>query len=176
MDEKYDKYALFRRGADDGLPFGAYLSVLFLFIVFSVQVPILGFLALLMMCGVPAWTYWKLRRAYTAERGTTRFSALWMQGIVMFFCGGLIMALVAYIYMGHINPTFIKEQMELMAEAHAGTPIGDTLATAIKNKIVPSPIQSAMELLWMSVFSGSLLSILTALLVQARRISRNNRR
>lgn len=176
MDGSNDKYSLFRRGADDGVPFGCYLVILFTLLTFGIKVPLLSLPAMLMIIGVPLWTYRRLRKTYVDEHGMTKFSALWMQGIVMFFCGGLLMALAAYIYMAYITPTFIVDQMKFVADTYSGTEIGATMETALKNKIIPTPIQSAMEMLWMSVFSGSILSILMALLVQARRVPDRNRR
>lgn len=175
MAEKYDKYALFRRGADDGFLFGAYLVVLFLSMAYSMQLPPLGLLSMIMMLGVPVYTYMRLNHAYKAEHYTCNFSSLWMQGIVMFFCGSLIMALATFVFMTWIQPDFIIDQMEAVIATYKdidwnrGREMADVLQHALDAKIIPSPIQVAMEMLWSGVFTGSLLSILISLLVQARK-------
>ncbi len=132
-----------------------------------------------LIIGVPVITYFFLRRAYIAELGTTRFSALWMQGIVMFFCGSMIMALFAFIFMRWIEPDFIISQMESLIDAYRqlnmdGTAeIADTFQHAIDQGIIPTAIQVSMQMIWSGVFTGSLLSIIVSLIVQWRKLPSN---
>ena len=176
MEQKYDKYALFRRGADDGFIFGVYLTAMFFAMAYSQQIPMLSLIAMVLMLGVPFYTYFFLRRAYVAELGTTNFSALWMQGIVMFFCGSLIMALTSFVFMRWIEPEFILTQMESLAEAYrqlnmtGSEEMADTFQNAIDRGMIPTPIQVAMQLIWTGVFTGSILSIVMALIVPLRKL------
>lgn len=178
MENTYDKYGLFKRGADDGFVFGLYLTALFFASAYSLTVPVLGLLGLAMMCGVPVITYYYLRKGYVKEYGTSTFSALWMQGIVMFFCGSLIMALAAYLFLRWIQPSYMMDLLISARDTYSaidwdrGQEIADTINLMIDKHLIPTPIQVAMELLWLGVFSGSLLSILTALLVSASRRQR----
>ena len=177
MQNKIDNYALFRRGADDGFLLGLYFTALFFAIVYSMTVPLLSMTALLMMAGVPVVTYVFLRRSYVADYGTTRFSALWMQGIVMFFCGSLILALVSFVFMQWIVPDYIVSTMRSVIELYSGSDLqqgreaAELLQTAMDSGMVPKPIQVSMELLWSGVFTGSILSIVVALIVQARKVT-----
>ena len=175
MENTYDKYGLFKRGADNGFVFGLYLTALFFALAYSLTVPILGLVALVMMCGVPVITYYYLHKGYAKEYGTSTFSALWMQGIVMFFCGSLIMALAAYLFLQWVQPEYIMNLLISARDTYSsidwdrGQEIAHTIDLMISQHLIPTPIQVAMEILWMGVFSGSLLSILTALLVGAAR-------
>lgn len=176
MQNKIDNYALFRRGADDGFLLGLYFSALFFAMVYSMSVPVLSMVALALMAGVPVVIYLFLRRSYVADFGTTRFSALWMQGIVTFFCGSLILALVSFVFMRWIEPGYIESTMRQVIEAYEGTgwPQGreaaEMLQRALDAGMVPRAIQVSMELLWSGVFTGSILSIIVSLIVQARRV------
>lgn len=176
MEQKFDKYALFHRGADDGFIFGIYLTSLFFAMAYSQQIAIFSMAALALMLGVPFITYFFLRRAYIAELGTTRFSALWMQGIVMFFCGSLIMALASYVFMRWIEPEFIITQLESLIAAYRDIDLADSaemadvMQKALDRGMVPSAIQVSMQLIWTGVFTGSILSIIVSLIVPWRKI------
>lgn len=173
IENTYDKYGLFKRGADNGFVFGLYLTVLFFAMAYSLTVPMLGLIALAMMFAVPLITYHYLRKGYRAEYGTSTFSSLWMQGIVMFFCGSVIMALAVYLFLRFIHPGYMTDIIVLARDTYStmdwerGQEIASTLDTMLEKHLIPTPIQVAMEILWTGVFSGSLLSILTALLVGA---------
>ncbi len=171
-----DKYSPFKRGADDGLWFGIYLTVLFFAAAFSMSIPYSGFVSTLMALGVPVIIYIFLRRSYVKDLGTTQFSSLWMQGIVTFFCGSAIMALAAFIFMRWISPDFLYEQTTSVIKTYneldweQGKEIADTLQKILDRRLLPSPIQIAMEMIWLGVFSGSLLSIIVSLFVQIRKV------
>ena len=170
------KYSPFRRGADNGFMLGIYLSVMFVISALNLSVPFAGLLSLAMALGVPAIIYTFLRRSFVKDNGLTQFSSLWMQGIVAFFCGTLIMALTAYIYMQWLSPGFLLEQMTAAIESYKAIDheqsrkAAEILQKIIDNNLMPTPIQIAIQMIWLGVFTGSLLSIVVSLLVQARRV------
>ncbi len=171
-----ERKSVFRRGADDGLYFGIYLAVLFFFMAYSMRVPFLGLLSFVMIIGVPVLTYKFLRRYYVSEHGLLRFSALWMHGIVIFFCGSLILALVAYLFFRWIQPGFMLTQVEYMIGVYRATDwaqgqeLADLLQEIVDNDMLPKPNWISMEMVFTGTFSGSMLSVLMALLVMARRV------
>lgn len=166
----------YRRGANDGFPFGLYLVVLFFASIFSSQVALLTLLTLLLFIGVPFVIYYFLRRAYIADYGCTTMSALWMHGIMIFLCGGLIAGAVEIIWLRWIQPDFILDQVNAMiafyreAGIERSDEMADILQKMVDNHLVPSAIMIVVELLWLGVFTGSLLSALIAILVRARPI------
>lgn len=173
MENSYDKYGLFKRGADNGFVFGLYLIALFFAIAYSLTVPLLGLVSVAMICAVPLITFFYLRKGHMCEQGTSTFSMLWMQGIVMFFCGSMILALAVYLFLTYLQPNYITDVLTMTRDTYSsidwerGQEIADTIDLMIEKHLIPTPIQVAMEMLWIGVFSGSLLSILTALLVGA---------
>lgn len=170
----------YRRGADDGLTFGLYLTVMFFCSIFASALPLLSVVALLMMVAVPVVTYLYLRRYQIALGAASTFSALWMQGLVIFACGMLLCSLVLVVYMTWINPTFITDQLASLAAVKGTMPDSGIDQAAliaerlIENKAVPRPIQVIVELEMMAIVSGSFLSLLisAALTAIGRNISK----
>lgn len=164
----------YRRGADDGFIFGIILSVMYFAAVFSTIVPILSIVSLVTFVSVPFIIYRFLRRAYVTDLYTTQLSSLWMQGIMTFICGCLISGLAAVIYLKWINPSFIGERVQEAIDFYSesgwksGEEMADMLRKMVKAHLIPTPIQIVIEMIWLGVFSGSLLSLLMALLARAR--------
>lgn len=167
------KLSVYKRGGDDGFVFGIYLVVMFFATAYSMAVPFAGLLSTLMMLAVPVVMYRFLRRTYVAFGGKLTFSELWLQGIVTFFCGGLISGLVAVVFMRWIQPDFIVSQANAAIKIweESGLPQGqemaDVLRKAIEQKMIPSSIQLVIEMLWLQVFSGSILSIVLSLIIRS---------
>lgn len=165
----------YKRGADYGGVLGVYLSILFLVTAYSLKVPGFSLVAFIMMVLVPMLIYVMLRRSYVADMGKTIFSALWMEGIVAFVCGSLIAATVSMIFMRWIEPDYIERTLHSVIEMYnsgvlgeRGREVAEVLQAAIDQHRLPKPIELVVDMVWLEVFTGSMLSMLMALLVQAR--------
>ncbi|MCM1504108.1 MAG: DUF4199 domain-containing protein [Muribaculum sp.] len=165
----------YKRGADKGAVFGVYLSVLFLMTAYSLEYPGCSVGAFFMVLFVPVIIYISLRRSYVSDLGTTIFSSLWMEGIVIFFCGSLVSAVVAIVFMRWVEPDYIERTLHQIIEMYnsgiagdQGKEVAEVLQAAIDQRRVPKAIELVIDMLWLEVFSGSILSMLMALLVQAR--------
>ncbi len=166
----------YRRGADDGFLFGILLAAIFFAGDFSFTVPLLGLISMLLALSVPFVIYFFLRRAYVADYGTTQLSSLWMQGIMTFACGSAIAGLLAMVYLKWINPDFfslrIAEAIEFYRSSgwESGERMADTLSAMVSAHVMPSAVQMVLEMIWLGIFSGSLLSLLMSLLARARAV------
>lgn len=166
--------SVYRIGAEDGLIMGPLLAVTVVLMGATTYVPGLFFLAIAAMIAVPTVAYMLLARAYRADRAQSTFSALWLQGICMFFFGSLIMAVIAYASMRWLCPTFIYDQIETVVKAYGSLDNADaraiaaTLQKAAETRSLPTPIEVSLEMIYMAVFSGSLLSMVLSLAVRAR--------
>ena len=89
-NNQYITSSPYRRGAVYGVPFGLYLTALFFAISYTFDIPLLGPVSFLLMLGVPFMIYGFLRRSFVEDRGTTIYSSLWMEGIAIFFFGGML--------------------------------------------------------------------------------------
>ncbi|MDE6377870.1 MAG: DUF4199 domain-containing protein [Duncaniella sp.] len=153
----------YRRGAHDGVTFGVYLTAMFFFSIFSPVLPLLSVAALLMMAAVPVVTFLYLRR-YQRDLGVaSSFSALWMQGLVIFACGMLLCGLVLAVYMTWLNPSFLTDQLASLAAVKGTMPdtgIDEAALVAerlLENKAVPRPIQVIIQLEMLAIVTGSFL-------------------
>lgn len=173
----------YRYGSDQGFFFGLYLTCMFVLSVLSVRIPFppLSLLSMMMMFGVPFLIYRWLRLTYVMSKGTLGLSALWMQGIMIFICGTLLSAVPMVIYLKYINPGFIVDQLKGFIDLYAegdwegGRQSAEILQMMIDRKLVPSAISVTMEMVWLGVFSGSLLSLLMGLLARARSVPSSRR-
>lgn len=167
--------SVYSRGADNGLILGPLLTVVAIMMGATSYVPWLFLPTLLGMAVVPVVVYAMLGCSFRADGGKSTFSALWLQGICAFFFGSLIMGLMVYIAMRWVYPSYILDQMHMLADMFAARPDPDSQkwVTAINRSIaegaVPTPITMAMELIYVSVFTGSLLSMIMALMIRSRR-------
>lgn len=172
----HDARSIYERGASDGAWLGLYLSVMFALSVGSLYVGLLNIPVLAMGLLVPFLTYRFLRRTHVACHGLTTFSALWMQGIVMFGCGSLIFAAAAYIFMRWLHPGFILDTLRMGVEFYRNTPMeggasmADMFQEIIDNRLIPSPMDIALMWLWLGTFTGSVLSMFVTLVVRIKRV------
>jgi len=165
--------SVYRLGAEDGLVMGPLLALTVLLIGASAYVPVLFFAAIAAMIAVPTFAYILLARSFKARPFST-FSALWLQGICTFFFGSLIMAVASYVCMRWLYPTFIADQINAVVEIYGAIDDPDArsmasmLQKASETKSLPTPIEVSLEMIYMAVFSGSLLSMVLSLVVRSR--------
>ena len=165
----------YRRGADDGLWFGLYLSVMFFSSILSGRVAMLSLLSLVLVVCVPVVIYFFMR-AYDRRLGPAgTFPMLWMQGVVIFFCGMLIAGCALVVYMKWIEPDFVIGQIRQVAALKGTLPDSgvETAAEVASNMLeanfIPTPIDIVVELMMLAIFTGSLLSMLLSGIFAVRR-------
>ncbi len=157
---------------------GAYLTVLSLLSFMSDKVPMFGLLALVLMVGGPVMHYVLLCKAYSENGCSANFSALWVLGITEFVGASLICALFTYGYLALFDPDFFYRTIETMAEMLKSQPAShDTykmLRVAIDGGLVPSNIEYCVQMMMLTIFSGSILTLILIPFVKIRYRSRVN--
>lgn len=172
--------SIYERAAEDGAWLGLFFVVMFAVSVASMHVGFLNIVALAMGLMVPFIAYRYLWRTYVACHGLIPFSALWMQGILMFGCASLILSMCSFIYMRWINPEFIIGTLRSAVEFYRENPaegsdeIAKELQAVIDTHNVPSPVTVSVMWLWLGAFSGSLLSVFLALVSRMAKVPRSN--
>lgn len=165
---------IYKEGANKGVYFGFYLIALFLCMVMSEKENLMSLPALLLLIGIPVFIYKVVSKVHRKYFRAGDFASLWMLGITVFIGGSLICAICTYAYLQYADPEFIERQAENAlaiykdADGFKDSDFIKVLQTAIDNDMLPSPIEVAVELLWMTTFFGSLLSMLIAAIVKAR--------
>lgn len=165
----------YRRGADDGFIFGIYLSVMFFASILAGDFAPLSLLALAMMVGVPAVIY-RFMLSYHRKLGAAgSFAMLWMQGVVIFFCGMLIAGTLLVVYMKWVHPDFVAGQLAAVAALKGSVPgsqmdfAADVASKMIEANFIPTPIDIVTEMIMLSIVSGSMLSMLLSGIFALRR-------
>lgn len=173
--------SIYRRGADNGLLLGLYFCIMFAFVVVGERVEAAGIVSTLMMFGVPFLVYRFLRKTFVEQRGLTMFSALWTQGIIAFAGAGLVLSVAVYVYIRFLDPDIVLRQVEKLIDLYseANTPRADEMLTVLQNMrdmhLYPTAREIIIQLELLSVFSGSILSMLMALLVRMRGLDTKKR-
>ncbi len=168
-----------RRGADDGLRFGLYLGVMFFASIFSASFPLLSFLSLAMIIAVPGVVYAMMRRYERSLGAAASFAMLWMQGVVIFFCGMLIAGTALTVYMRWIEPDFIAGQLAALASLEGtmpGTFVDEAASVAsemLEARFIPSAVSVVIELIMLSIVTGSALTICLSAFMSLRRRNTN---
>ena len=172
--------SIYRRGADNGLLLGLYFCIIIGFSVDGERVQAVGFISTLMMLGVPFLVYRFLKKTYVEHRGLAQFSALWTQGIIAFAGAGLILAFVVFIYIRFVDPEIILRQLDNLIRIYTevDNPRADDMITVLTNMrdmhLYPSARDIVVQLELLSIFSGSILSMLMSLLVRMKTPLKSN--
>lgn len=168
--------SIYARGADDGLWLGIIFIAIFALAAASLTVQWVNVLVILLAVSVPFYVYSRLRSTYLAAHGLTTFSALWMQGIMMFAAASLLLGLASFVYMRFVRPDFIVDVIRFGAEFYgslndeSSQELAREFNSIIENNLVPAPRDVVLMWMWGAVFSGSILSMIDATLVRMRRV------
>ncbi len=169
--------SIYERAAADGGWLGLWFTMLFLLSVVSMAFPLANIAVIMLALMVPFIVYRWLRRTFEDSYGLATFSAIWMQGILTFGCGSLILCVASFIFMRWINPDFILDTLRLGIEVYgrkemgeAGMELASQLQAVIDQKLVPTPLTVSVLWLWTGLCSGSMVSMLLAALARIRRV------
>lgn len=173
--ETTSRYASpYKEGADQGFLFGIYLSVMFVLWVLAAQVPVLMLIMLAMAACVPLVIYRFLRRTFLTQNGFPTVMSMWVQGITIMICAALICGVLVIVWFKWIDPGFMAGQLQRVIDLYDATQDPSLAETArlsrliLENHALPSAGTWTLSMWLFTVFSGSILSCLMALLVKAR--------
>lgn len=173
--------SIYERAGSDGAWMGLWFTVMFGLSVASMRVALLNVAVLTMALLVPFVAYRFLRRTYLDSHGLVTYSGLWMQGILTFAAGSLILGAASFIFMRWIYPDFILDTLKMGVEFYRSEPMGagaglaDEFQTIIDRRLAPSPFTITMVWMWLGVFSGSVLSMFLAAVIRLIPIKDRNR-
>lgn len=171
---------IYQRGGDNGLWLGLCFLAIFASAALALEAPLFNIVAIALMLLVPCLCFKMLRRTFVEGHGMTTFSALWIQGIVGFACGALIFGFGSYVYLRFIDPGFITRVITMGVEFYSASTvpsaqeIGEELQKMLDMNLTPRPQDVCMMWMWAIIFTGSMLSMLTAGVVRLRRVPLQN--
>lgn len=156
-------------GAYDGLWIGLMMGACVVCMVTSAHAPVLSLvgLALFFITPFAAWKF--LRRGWVSGAVPPTFSAVWLHGICIFLFGSIIMALMMYFSLKILSPNWIENQTVLAAQQLCSDPRtaeeGHTLLRIIESGQLPSAIYTSVSSIWLVAFTGSIWSMIFALIL-----------
>jgi len=162
-------YAL---GAENGVVLGPVLTLAALLTGGTTYNVWLFLPSLAVILAVPVTAYILLKRTMREQPAAATFPALWLQGICAFFFGGAIMAVLCYAAMRWVWPEFIVDQVKTIIDVYGAVNDADarniahTLQQLLDSHSLPTPVDISLELLYVAVFSGSLLSMLLSFIIR----------
>lgn len=164
--------SIFRRAAEGGVTLGALFVCIFL--LETAASPLTGLLSLGLMIYVPVYVYRKLKSTYFAAHGLMTFSGLWLEGILLFVCGSIILAFGTLIFMKWLVPGYLPAMTEQVVLFLRHNPqITDSTVSPEQLASYFSSIRQidiSMTLLWAAAFTGSIASLAIAAFVKSRRV------
>lgn len=162
----------FKTGAEKGLISGAVMCAIFLASVSGMHFPLLNLAALGLIIWIPVMVLLQLRATRRQQPQWATFSGLWLQGIITFICGALIASTFAMLYFRLFDPDFVITTVDFLHEQYAAMPgqnakeMSKIFASMIDNGAVPSAGTMVIGMFWVIVSSGSILSLLLALIAR----------
>lgn len=160
----------FAIGASYGQPFGLYLSFIFLGMVLSGRIPILGLLSGIALICLPLVIYRTLRSIGRKQTGISA-STLSLTGTIMVVCGCFICSIVTMVYLRWFDPTFIVSTIESAVNFYysIGTPQAIKLAQGydrmIQQGLVPNSTIFTLTMASFTFMLGALLSTVSSVII-----------
>lgn len=176
--EKAQQKEFIKLSAKKGTFMGLYFIVL-MGMMFAMPYYGLLFLPVLaMIIYVPFYVYKWFKSLNINSSGTIPASVLWSHGVLMFFCGSLIMAIGIYIFFRFLSPDYIVNLMdyyEQMAQEannrEAMLQVGE-MRQLVAQVGLPRAIDMAFSFSSLSVLSGAVLSLILSIIVKSIPVNR----
>lgn len=168
--------SIYERAASNGLWMGIYFSILFLAMVGSMKWGVLNLVVMTLFFATPYLIFMQMRRTHVAAHGMETVAGLWMQGILTFCCGSLLLCATSYLFLRWGYSDFMYDSCVQILEAYNSTPdlprdeIYNIAQSIVNNRFVIRPADIAVAYFWMGSFSGSILSLILALIVKRTKI------
>lgn len=162
------------RAAENGLYISIFICVLLLLLGAGTSQPLFAQLFLVGAVAMPFIAYRIMSRNCKQSGGTMSFIEIWAEGIVSFFLGSLIPAVMAYLLLRFAYPGFIYDQVQTTIEvlSAAGNPdmeaFADTIAKIRDAGNLPTPANIAANIISFNIIAGTLLSLLLAIVLSTR--------
>lgn len=164
--------SVYRYGAEYGLFIGLYLTVMSASMLAFPYMPDAILLFYLMGIGLPIVIFLMFRRLLSVENRFANYSSLFMFGSTAFFCGAMICGVLTAGYMAVFSPNHIYEYVEMVIATLENSPLQseyvneiDAARNLISNQELPSPIEYVFSMIWLTILSGSLMSMILAPIV-----------
>lgn len=166
---------IFQNAAENGISCGLYLSAIFLIAIYGNSSFMFSTIGLAMIFAIPLLIFRYMRKFYLQQEDNVGYSQLWTLGSLSFLCGSMICATVSFIWLEYITPGFIYEQAQASLAAYEqveelkNSDLAIILRNSLEQKALPTPIEFAIQMLWLSFTAGVILSVILSPLAKIGR-------
>lgn len=165
---------MLRRGCRDGITMGFVFGSVFVLAACGTDSSLASLVALALAVSVPFMVYRRLAASYRADGCRATFAAVWLEGILTFGGGAIILALVTYLYLHYFDPTFVTRQVTAVSMFYARSDsaslrqLGQTFDNMVQSHMLPRPIDLAVTMAWAAAFTGAVTSLILSAIVKAK--------
>lgn len=166
------KKSIYRYAAEAGLPIGIYLTAMSVCMLLGLHYSMLTSLLIPLAIVFPFVLGFLLNQIAKKEPDYLKISALWLGGIYTVIFGTIICMLFSACYIFFVNPGFVYEYVTSAIESIESSPMKEEYAAtialmrdAIDARILPSGIEFVTTMGWGTCFSGSILSLIIAIII-----------
>ena len=166
------KKSIYKYASEAGLPIGLYLTLMSACLLMSIEMPGLPILMLPLMLGFPFVLWALLRKIVREEPSYMKFASVWLGGIYTVIFGTLICLFLSSLYVIFIEPSFVVKYITNAIEAVETSPMANDyhgsitlMKEAMEAHILPSSLEFLTSMAWFTCFSGSIMSLLIALVI-----------
>lgn len=158
------------RIARNGLFLGIYICVLVVATGLSTRYAAASIVVWVGSLGMPFFVYRLIRRNHLGCR-RPNFPELWAEGIGSFFLATLLPALLTYVLLRFVAPTFIIDTLEqsVVVLRSLGTPQWDEMASAIELLItrhkVPTAADVTSQIISTNIIVGTVISLIVSIFI-----------
>lgn len=161
------------RAAENGAILNLYISVLVLSLGFGVRYPVATLILWAGSLALPVVVYKMLRRSQRQSGDMLSFPELWAEGIATFMLGTLVPAVVAYVSLRFLVPTFMTDTLNYAVSVlqEQGTAQALEMADMMRllmEKKMPTPVDVSSQIISFNIIVGTFLSLILAGIVKIR--------
>lgn len=166
-----DTPSVLKRGANDGVFFGIYLSAMVALTVYSDVLALAGILSMLMFFAAPVVLFMLMWRDVRRNPHIENYSSIVLHGMITSICASLLVAVVAYLLLRFARPTYIAENIEAAKQVFQS--MGKQQAAQFRALVreageagALSATSFAMSYMWCYAFLGAIGSLINALIIK----------
>ncbi|RHJ92569.1 DUF4199 domain-containing protein [Parabacteroides bouchesdurhonensis] len=154
-----DKNMLLKGAMTYGLTMGIYWVIKYIFFIFSINIPVLNYVYLLLTFAVPFIAYYLTKKYREEIGGQISFFHAWRFGTMMYFFAALIVSLEHFIFYQFIAPpNFLPDVINQTLNTLKDTNIDTEIIESVGNMNF-TPIHMAIQGIFNNIFYGIILSI-----------------
>lgn len=166
------KKSIYKYASEAGIPAGLYLTLMSACLLLSIKFPALPIFILPLGIGFPFLLWILMKKIGKSEPSYQKFSSLWLGGIYTVIFGTLIAMFFSALYIVVVEPGFVYLYINNALEAVEASQMAGEYEASIKlmreameAHLLPSGMEFLTSMAWLTCFSGSILSLLIALLM-----------